>query len=242
MMNGIIDFHSHILPGIDDGSQSVEESIALLRKEAEQGVTQVIATPHFYPRYDAPEQFLKRRSEAEAALREEMSKHAGLPQLFVGAEVYFFNGISDCEAILPLTIDKKRCILIEMPLPPWTDSMYRELEGIYEKQGITPIIAHIDRYIGPFRTYGIPERLAELPVIVQAKADFFLHRTTLPMALRMVRSDRIHLLGSDAHNLKDRKPNLGQVLPLIEKRIGQPCLDRKNALAQKIVYESPMVV
>ena len=87
-MNGIIDFHSHILPGIDDGSQSVEESIALLRKEAEQGVTQVIATPHFYPRYDAPEQFLKRRSEAEAALREEMSKHSGLPQLFVGAEVF----------------------------------------------------------------------------------------------------------------------------------------------------------
>lgn len=47
-MNGIMDFHSHILPGIDDGSASLEESIAMLRMEAEQGITHVIATPHFY--------------------------------------------------------------------------------------------------------------------------------------------------------------------------------------------------
>lgn len=225
MMNGIIDFHSHILPGIDDGSQSVEESIALLRKEAEQGVTQVIATPHFYPRYDAPEQFLKRRSEAEAALREEMSKHAGLPQLFVGAEVYFFNGISDCEAILPLTIDKKRCILIEMPLAPWTEKMYQELEGLYSKQGLMPVIAHVDRYFGKFRTFGIPERLAELPVLVQANAEFFLNRSTAAKALRMLKKDQIHLLGSDCHNLVSRSPNLMEAVTLIENRLGRSPMD-----------------
>ena len=69
-MREIIDFHSHILPGIDDGSRNVEESIALLRKEAEQGITHVIATPHFYPQHDTPERFLKRRNEAETVLRE----------------------------------------------------------------------------------------------------------------------------------------------------------------------------
>ena len=46
----MIDFHSHVLPGMDDGSASLEESIAMLRMEAEQGITQVVATPHFYPR------------------------------------------------------------------------------------------------------------------------------------------------------------------------------------------------
>lgn len=216
----IIDFHSHILPGIDDGSRNVEESIALLRKEAEQGITHVIATPHFYPRHDTPERFLERRAEAEMLLREEMSKHTGLPKLSIGAEVYYFNGISDSDSILLLTIDKERCILVEMPLCPWPEKVYRELEDIYCKQGLLPVVAHIDRYLGRFRTYGIPNRLAELPVLVQANADFFLNKSTAATALRMLKKDQIHLLGSDCHNLSDRSPNLMEAVTVIEKRLG----------------------
>ena len=77
------DFHSHILPGIDDGSDSLETSLAMLRMEAEQGISRVVATPHFYPRYDSPEHFLKRRAEAEAVLREAMRKEPGLPELSI---------------------------------------------------------------------------------------------------------------------------------------------------------------
>ena len=65
-----VDFHSHILPGIDDGSKSVEESLAMLRMAGEQGIECVVATPHFYPRYDSPKKFLARRAEAEAQLRD----------------------------------------------------------------------------------------------------------------------------------------------------------------------------
>ena len=220
-MSGVIDFHSHILPGIDDGSHNVDESIALLRMEAEQGINHVVATPHFYPQHDTPERFLKRRAEAERILREEMQAHAGMPQLSIGAEVYFFNGISNSDAISELTIDRKRCILIEMPPLPWTNAMYRELEGLYGKQGLLPIIAHIDRYIGRFRTYGIPDRLAQMPVLVQANAEFFLKKSTSSMALRMLKKNQIHLLGSDCHNLSSRKPNLGEALDLIRKRMGE---------------------
>lgn len=219
-MSKVIDFHSHVLPGIDDGSKTVEESIALLRMEAEQGITHVVATPHFYPQQDTPERFLKRRAEAEAALRAEMGKYAQLPALSIGAEVFYFRGISDSDAISELTIDRKSCILIEMPSPPWTDSMYRELEGLYAKRGLIPIIAHVDRYIGRFRTHGIPKRLAELPVLVQANADFFLRRSTSAMALGMLKKGGIHLLGSDCHNMTSRKPNLGDALDLIQKRLG----------------------
>ena len=219
-MRGIVDFHSHILPGIDDGSCSVEESIALLRLEAEQGITHVVATPHFYPQYDTPEHFLRRRAEAEKLLREEIGRCSGLPALSIGAEVYYFAGISSSEAMSDLTIDQKKCILIEMPTPPWTDTMYRDLEGLYTKQGLLPIIAHVDRYIGRFRTFGIPERLIELGVLVQANAEFFLKKSTSSMALHMLKNDKIHLLGSDCHNLSSRAPNLGEALGLIEKRLG----------------------
>ena len=223
-MAQIIDFHSHILPGIDDGSTSVEESIAMLRMEAEQGIDHVIATPHFYAKHDSPEEFLKRRAEAETLLREEMAKYEGLPQLSVGAEVYFFSGIADSDVLRELTIDKKECIILEMPPDSWTNSMYREIEGISVRQGITPIIAHIDRYVRPFKSRSILEKLERLPVLIQANASFFLFPQTKRLALRMLKEDRIHLLGSDCHNLSLRPPNLGQAIELIEKHLGSDVL------------------
>ena len=84
------DFHSHILPGVDDGSTSLEESLAMLTLEAEQGVRHVVATPHFYAHHDTPEAFLSRRAAAEAMLREALKDHPELPGFTVGAEVYFF--------------------------------------------------------------------------------------------------------------------------------------------------------
>jgi protein-tyrosine phosphatase len=78
----------------------------------------------------------------------------------------------------------------------------------------------VDRYIGRFRTYGIPERLEQLPVLVQANAEFFLEKSTAAMALRMLKKDQIHLLGSDCHNRSSRKPNLDEALKVIEKRLG----------------------
>lgn len=236
-MREIIDFHSHILPGIDDGSQSVEESLALLQKEAEQGITHVIATPHFYPQHDTPERFLQRRAEAEAALREEMEKQPGLPKLSVGAEVYFFNGISNSEAISGLTIDQNRCILVEMPVGNWSDKMYQELEELHTKQGLLPVVAHVDRYLGRFRTHGIPEKLAQLPVLVQANAEFFLNKATSAKALRLLKKDQIQLLGSDCHNLTSRTPNLMEAVALIEKRLGKESIDTICYWQQQALFD-----
>ena len=222
----MIDFHSHILPGVDDGSTSVEESIQMLRMAAEQGITHVVATPHFYARHDDPHRFLMRRARAEEALRTEMALHEGLPQVLVGAEAAFFRGISDSEFLTELTIRGKRCILIEMPQAPWPDEFFRELEAIRGKWGITPMIAHIDRYIGPFRSFGIPRRLGRMPVLVQANAEFFLESRTAGMAMRMLKAGQIHLLGSDCHNLSDRKPNLGSALEKIRRRAGDDVIHR----------------
>ena len=222
----MIDFHSHILPDMDDGSSSVEISIAMLRALAEQGITQVVATPHFYGWDDDPASFLERRDRAETALREEMARHEGLPQVHIGAEVAFFRGISHSEFLPRLTIRGKDCILIEMPPAPWPEEYYRELEDIRRKWDVVPIIAHIDRYIGPFRTYGIPRRLARMPVYVQANGAFFLGRGRGELALRMLKAGRIHLLGSDCHNLSTRKPNLGPAQDKIRRRLGEAAIER----------------
>ena len=223
-MSGIVDIHSHILPDIDDGSRSVEESLTMLRSEAAQGIRHVVATPHFYAHQDTPEHFLAKRAAAEETLRAAMKEEASLPGLDVGAEVHYYSGIGNSEILSELTMGHGGCILIEMPQPPWTSRMYYELEEIRSRQNLTPIIAHIDRYISPFRTYGIPEKLVKLPVLVQANASFFFRRGTMKMALRMLERGQIHLLGSDCHDPVTRAPNLKLAVETIDRHLG------KNAL------------
>lgn len=231
----VTDFHTHVLPGMDDGSASVSESIAMLREAFRQGITHVVATPHFYPQKDSPEEFLRRRQVAEDRLREQMARETDLPSLSVGAEVYFFPGMSNSDTLSLLTIGKNRYIMLELVNSPWSEYIYQEVQGIYEKQGLTPIIAHVDRYIRPFRTYGIPYRLEELPVLVQANADFFLNRRTASLALRLLKSDRIHLLGSDCHNLSDRAPNMGNAAQVIARRLGAEALERIGSYEQVVL-------
>ena len=84
----MIDIHSHILPGIDDGSQSVEESHALLALLREQGVETVVATPHFYADRNDPENFLRRRKEALARLDHGETE---MPRILLGAEVAYLT-------------------------------------------------------------------------------------------------------------------------------------------------------
>lgn len=237
-MSRIIDFHTHILPGIDDGSSSSKESVAMLEMEKAQGIKCVVATPHFYPHKDTPEHFLNRRKRAEERLRSAIQGNADLPQLIVGAEVFFFSGISNSDAITELTIGKNRYILIEMGAPPWTDHVYCELQELCVRHDMIPIIAHIDRYITPFQTHGILRRLSELPVLVQANSSFFLRRSTRAMALRMLRNDQIHLLGSDCHNLSSRSPNLGDALNVIKNSLGQDAVERICNYQRMVLVEN----
>lgn len=237
-MKRVFDFHSHILPEIDDGSRSMEESLAMLRMEVAQGIHHVVATPHFYPRHHDLKRFLHERKEAEEKLRQRLACENDFLKISVGAEVYFFKGISESDLLNQLTISEKQYILIEMPESPWNESMYRELERIYINQNLTPIIAHIDRYISPFRNHDLPERLLDLPVLVQANASFFLKRMTAGMALRLLKRGQIHLLGSDCHNLQNRPPRLGEAIEVIRNRLGEQVLNQMDVIGNQILNDN----
>ena len=230
----LTDFHTHILPGVDDGSDSILQSLEMLRILKKQNMSRVVATPHFYPSSDHPKRFLVRRAMAleqlEAALEPDM------PRIIPAAEVRYFDGLSDCEQLEELTIGSTPYLLVEMPGTPWTERMYRELQEIWQKRSITPVIAHVDRYISPFHTHHIPERLKELPVLVQANANFFLRRTSRSMAMKMLRDGQIHCLGSDCHNTSTRPPNLDKAVVVIAKALGAdglcPLVEWENRIFQ----------
>lgn len=225
MAHRLVDFHSHILPGIDDGSPDLDTSLAMLEKSFAQGIETVVATPHFDANYDTPEEFFHRRNEAEKALRQEMAKRTNMPRLHIGAEVFYFPGISDSALLSDLTIDKTLFVLIEMPTCRWTDHIYAELEGIYLKQGLVPIVAHLDRYYHRFGFSKVLKKLQKLPVLIQCNTDFFLHSSTQHLALRMLKRGQIHLLGSDCHDMRHRTPDLGNTAKWICDHIGDGWMD-----------------
>lgn len=229
----IIDFHSHILPKVDDGSKNIEMSLEMLNRMKEQGIRTVVATPHFYANHDNPERFLARRNRGFEALAPLLTED--MPKILLGAEVAYFPGMSQSKALQDLVIEGTRAILVELPMGKWSDSVYRELRQIYEQQHLIPIVAHVDRYLTPYRSFGIPKRLEELPVLVQANAEFFLGKATARKALKMLKAEQIHLLGSDSHNLGSRSPNLGEALNVIEKSLGSEAIEQIEAWQKEVI-------
>ncbi len=231
-----IDFHSHVLPAIDDGSASLAESLGLLRLQAQQGITHTVATPHFYPRHHQFASFLSRRQEAVELLQAAMAREDGLPELIMGAEVRYFPGIGNCEQLNQLTIGGRSVILIEMPHGEWTSRMYQDLADISEKQELTPVIAHVDRYLTMFSEGGIPQKLMDAGCLIQANASFFLSAAMRPLAMRLLRREQIHLLGSDCHDLQQRPPRLGQARQKIQAKLGSEALSRLDALGSRLLF------
>jgi len=217
-MIGIADLHSHILPGIDDGSRSLEESLVMLSMEADQGVGVVAATPHFDPRRDSPEAFLDRRNAAAQALTRAMGEDPRLPRILLGAEVRYCPGISQWDALPQLTLEGGKALLLEMPGGPWNEELCQELSRIASERGITPVIAHVERCLRPSGNESIFRTLEELPVLAQANSSFFCNIFTARRAMGMLRAGWIHLLGSDCHSSSRRKPDLIRAVNRIGRR------------------------
>lgn len=200
------DFHTHILPGIDDGSASVDESIKMLKMQQEQGVQTTLLTPHFYAQQMYPDTFLEKRKQSLDRLKAALPTDLASMRLVLGAEVHFYSGISQWEQLRDLAIGDSDYILIEMPSTKWTYGMYEELSSIYQFHGLTPILAHIDRYFLPFQANKMLHKLSELPVLLQLNCDFLIDKHTRRQAIRLLKNRKVHMLGSDCHNTSTRMP------------------------------------
>lgn len=218
----VIDFHSHVLPGIDDGSKDVETSLAMLRVMREQNVDICVATPHFYGDRQQLSAFLSQRSMA----RERLSQHleSGMPQIVLGAEVAFFMALPELDGLESLCIDGTRTLLLEMPFAQWTNLELDVLTRLCLDRDYQVILAHMERYLPLQRNKDIWERMMLLPVTVQLNAECLLSPWGRGKYLDMFRTGRVHLLGSDCHNLRSRAPNLGAGRRIIEKKLGAMAL------------------
>lgn len=218
----MIDFHSHILPRMDDGSQSIEESVALLRLLAEQGIKKVVATPHFYADDESVEAFLKRRKATYEKLKQAYS--SDLPALVLGAEVRYYQGISRMEDLKALCIEGTNLLLLEMPTSRWTDYTLREFQELCCRGNLQIILAHVERYLG-MQSRAVRDQLEQSDILMQVNADLFASVASRRKALKLLGEQRIHLIGSDCHGLTYRPPQIGKAIRYIRKKFGEEFLE-----------------
>ena len=213
----MVDFHSHILPGMDDGADSLRTSLAMLRESARQGVDILCATPHFSADEDDVAAFLSRREEACAHLRSAMRKSSGdtFPEIRLGAEVQYFPGLSEAEEVRELVLEGTPFLLVDPPMAPWTDDMLDEIEECVKTLRCVPVIAHIDRCMHKLHDESLIARTKGRRMLIQVNGSFFLHRRSRERALKHLEDGDIHFLGSDCRNLQDRGPNLGYAADII---------------------------
>ena len=220
----MIDFHSHFLPGIDDGSDSISLSLSMLDAWCNQGIDNVVASPHFYADRNNPERFLRRREDAYQELREAMAVHSPSsgrpwPDILLGSEVRFFDGISRFDGLHELCLEGTNLLLLEMPFHTWTSRMVDEVGIIASTTGIMPVAAHIERYLDQPRS--LVKAFLNLDIYIQSNAEFFLERGTSHKAVKMLKKGIITFIGSDAHNMSRRPVNIGPALRVISKSLGE---------------------
>ena len=214
------DLHTHILPGMDDGARDVETSLRMLCMEHRQGVETVALTPHFYCDTESVDSFLKRRQTAFERLEEAISRLPDgemLPHRMLGAEVAWAPHMDRWERLSELCYAGSDYLLLELPFSTWSADMFRRLYELMDRTGVTPVIAHIDRYWGLIDKRAL-EELFTMGLPVQISAAALTHWRTRGTAMRLLRQRKVQLLISDAHGDTERAPNLADAMKVIRRR------------------------
>ena len=234
----MIDLHTHILCGVDDGARTVDESLQLLRMERDSGVSAVVLTPHFYRDRARPEHFFAARQKAMDALLAhldtlEEAERVSLPRLIPAAEVAWRPNMARWEELEKFCIPGTRNLLLELPFVPWERDLCNELYSLMNRTGITPVLAHVERYLASQDIMQVAE-IISLGLPAQITASEFLRLSTRRKALKALNL-WAHVIATDCHNTDSRKPCMGQAMDVVAKKLGRGTADRLCAMAETLV-------
>ena len=191
-----LDYHAHVLPGCDHGSDSVETSRKQLAMAAAARVRTVCATPHFYPHKESIPSFLQRREASARLLRENLTADA--PQLQLGAEVLICDGMERLDGLPRLCRSETNELLLEMPFYQWPEAIWDTLYALCERRDIEIVLAHAERYS--------PEAIEQLirdNVALQLNSECLTRPLHRKRYLTWIKNGSVKYLGSDIHMLGD---------------------------------------
>lgn len=187
----VVDFHSHILPCVDHGSDSLETSLKQVEYARLNGVSRIIATPHFYPHKHLIDDFLKRREQGYQVLSNAISSSD--VEIRIGAELLVCENVFRMPGIEKLCINGTNTLLLELPMVKLEIRHYNMVKDVI-KAGFDVVIAHVDRYAPKFI-----DSLTDLGIGFQLNASAMRRLIKTSRLTKWLKERRIYALGSDVH-------------------------------------------
>lgn len=234
----MIDFHSHFLPGMDDGAKDTKTAIQMLKTAKNQGVETIVATPHFYCNGRTVEGFLRKRQAAFNHLMKriaEQGEENNIPKIKLGCEVHLSISLGELEDVDKLCIEGTDFILLEMPYQLWQPWMYEMIYSIATNYKVKPIMAHIERYADINRNIETYYNLFNMQILGQANADSFLSFGSRRFLSKLIDGNCIHVIGSDMHNMDSRPPKMDEAMSKINKKFGSSFVSEIESNSIKIL-------
>lgn len=236
----LYDMHTHILPGFDDGSKSVKESLELIDCLKKQGITNICLTPHFYTNEMSVEDYLNKRNEAFERFKPDIPKDINI---VLGSEVYVTQYLFSSKDLSGITYGKSRYILTEFAYD--TTFSERTMQSVYmliQNHGLIPVLPHVERYEYLLNNPDVIADLKDTGMLIQTnisnyseKASFFKKRKLL----KYISNGLIDILGSDAHSMTHNTPEVySQAINAISAKCGTHRLREMMTSAEKIFIEA----
>lgn len=227
----IIDVHAHVLPGVDDGAREWKESMRMLMLAAAQGITGVVATPHYSRRHE-----LHGLEEKTAELEHRIRRFYPDFHVYLGQELYYHEDLLErMKQGIGRTIAGGSHVLVEFdPSVPYSQL----LQGVRRLRlgGYKPVLAHVERY-GCLRQEGT-EELISGGCLLQMNYDSLnghFYQPEVRWCRRQVEEGRIHLLGSDMHRMDYRPPEITEALKWLKNHISPERLEQ-------ILHQNPVQI
>ena len=238
----MIDLHTHILPNIDDGSRSIDETFNLIKEAKEAGFQKIVLTSHYMENYYETE-IAEREVWVKAIYENLQAKNVDI-NLFLGNEIYMSeNIIKLLEERKASTINDTSYVLFELPLNAEPLNLY---DVIYEMQQykLVPILAHPERYSFVQREPELVYDLVEKGVLMQANYGSIIGQygqKAQMIVKKFFEGNMIHLLGSDVHRQNTIYPKIPQILSELNSLIGEEKIEELTTTNPNLVIHNKRI-
>lgn len=216
----MIDIHCHILPGIDDGAKSVEDSIQMAREAVSQGIKTIIATPHYNSQYINEKPAI---AAATAELNETLLQQRIPLTILPGQEIRIYGELlEDYDSGKLSSLADTSYIFIELPsghVPRYTERVLFDVQ----MKGLTPIIVHPERnqeiVQNPDMLYHFVNNGALTQITANSVTGQF-GKNIKKFTMQLIEADLTHFIASDAHNVTTRTFKMAEAFDAVEKKFG----------------------
>ena len=241
----MIDIHSHILPGIDDGPKDMATSLDMAKLYVDNGIEKVVATPHYIEgtRHTVHPDIIR---SAVESINIELEKY-NIPLLvYPGNEIYVReNTLKTIVNDEVLSLNDSDFVLIEFPMNDKFPSFAEEIIYDLRLKGLKPIISHPERCLEIIEDPNKLHSFIEIGALAQLNLPSLsgeygqdIKRT----AIKLIQHNMIHFLGTDAHSNKDRTPDISKALEVLRDYVSQVELEKLRKINPKLLLENKEIV